>query len=657
MAFATTQEGNYAGVWDRSQSNREDFWLEAANGISWSTPPSAALEQRSETDWNWFPGGELNVSVNALDRHVDAGRGDQTALIYDSVMTGTKLHLSYRELRDQVAQFAGVLRDQGVEKGDRVLIYMPMTPQAAVAMLACARIGAIHSVVFGGFAANELAVRIKDATPKVIVTCSGGMEPGRAVEYLPLIDRAIALCGGEDSGVASVIVRNRDTVPGSAADYADDDRTRWVDWEEAAAAATPADPVPMRAEDPLYILYTSGTTGSPKGVVRDSGGYAVALNWTMQHIYDIQAGDTMFTASDVGWVVGHSYIVYGPLLAGATTVLFEGKPVGTPDASVFWRIIEEHGVKTMFTAPTALRAIRREDPELELLAKHDVSSLRALFLAGERTDPETWHWVKAGLGVPVVDHWWQTETGWAICAVPLGIEELEQKAGSTAVPMPGYDVHIVDSKGKRLTEVGEEGNIAIKLPLAPGNLLEIWGDRQRFIDSYLSAFPGYYATGDAGYIDEDGYLFVMGRTDDVINVAGHRLSTGSLEEILTEHPAVAEAAVIGVADPLKGQRAAGFVTLKHGEGIDHDVLAKELIKLVRESLGPVASFRDVTVVDRLPKTRSGKILRKTMRQIVDGEEYRVPATIEDPTVIDDLVAALNTTYHGPATTVVTTMPR
>lgn len=653
MVDAAAHSGEYRKVWQRSQQDREAFWLGEAESLAWTRSPAAALEERSEADWRWFPGGELNIAYNALDRHVEAGRGDQTALIYDSAMTGTKLHISYSNLRDQVAQFAGALRDRGVVAGDRVLIYMPMTPQAVVAMLACARIGAIHSVVFGGFAASELAVRIKDARPKAIVTCSGGMEPGRAVEYLPLIDRALDLCGGSDSGVACVIVRDRDTVPGSAADYADDDRTTWLDWEEAAEAAAPADPVPMASSDPLYILYTSGTTGSPKGVVRDSGGYAVALSWAMKNIYDIGAGETMFTASDVGWVVGHSFIVYGPLLVGATTVLFEGKPVGTPDPGTFWRINEEHGVKTMFTAPTALRAIRREDPELEELQKYDLSKLKALFLAGERTDPETWHWIKEGLGIPVIDHWWQTETGWAICANPLGIEELEQKAGSTSVPMPGYDVHIVDSKGRQLTEPETEGNIAIKLPLPPGNLLEIWGSKQRFVDSYLAAFPGYYATGDAGHLDEDGYLYVMGRTDDVINVAGHRLSTGSLEEILTEHHAVAEAAVIGIADPLKGQRAAGFVTLKHGEAIDHDELATELIKLVRDHLGPVASFRDVTVVDRLPKTRSGKILRKTMRQIVDGEEYRIPATIEDPTVIDDLLAALSTTYHAPPTTTVT----
>ncbi len=597
---------------------------------------------------------------NALDRHVAAGRGGDTALIYDSAMTGTKARISYDELLDSVARFAGALRGQGVEPGDRVLIYLPMTPQAVVAMLACARIGAIHSVVFGGFAANELAVRIKDAAPKVIVTSSGGLEPGRAVEYLPLVRRALELCGeGGDgdagargtgaSGVSAVIVDNRAAVPGSAADYEDDREVAWLDWAELVAAAIPANPVPLPAEHPLYILYTSGTTGSPKGVVRDTGGYVVALSWAMRHIYDFGVGDTIFTASDVGWVVGHSFIVYGPLLAGGTTVLYEGKPVGTPDAGAFWRVLSEYRAKVLSTAPTALRAIRREDPELSELARYDLSALEAVYVAGERMDPETWHWVRDGLGVPVIDLWWQTETGWPICAIPRGIELLPAKAGSTTVPMPGFDVRILDASGGDITAPGEEGNIAIRLPLPPGALLEIWGSTQRFIDSYLSAFPGYYATGDAGHFDEDGYLFVMGRTDDVINVAGHRLSTGSLEEVLTRHPAVAECAVIGARDELKGQRAAGFVTLKHGFDAVPEDLAAELVRLVREEFGPVAAFRDVTIVERLPKTRSGKILRKTIRQIVDGEAYTVPATIEDPTVIDSLIGALGHTISAPAT--------
>lgn len=648
--------GSYRATLERSRDDREGFWLEAAERIDWVSPPKMALEERSATDWCWFSGGKLNLCFNALDRHVEAGNGEQTALIYDSAMTGTKVHLSYASLLDSVARFAGALQAQGVQTGDRVLVYLPMTPKAVIAMLACARIGAIHSVVFGGFAANELAVRIEDARPKVIVTSSGGREPSRSVEYLPLVRQALDICGGSASGVEAVIVDDRESVPGCAADYAHDRDIDWLDWAELEVVAAPAAPVELPSEHPLYILYTSGTTGNPKGVVRDTGGYAVALAWTMSNVYGIEAGDTMFTASDVGWVVGHSYIVYGPLLAGATTVLYEGKPVGTPDAGAFWRVVEEHQVKTMFTAPTALRAIRREDPMLELLAKHDVSSLRALFLAGERTDPETWHWIKDALAVPVVDHWWQTETGWAICANPLGIEQLELKPGSTSIPMPGYDVQVLDSRGRRLVEPGAEGNIAIKLPLAPGNLLEIWGSRDRFVESYLSAFPGYYATGDAGHFDDDGYLFVMGRTDDVINVAGHRLSTGSLEEVLTQHPAVAECAVIGARDALKGQRAAGFVTLKHGVSVVHADLAAELVQMVREQIGPVAAFRDVTIVERLPKTRSGKILRKTMRQIVDGEPYKVPATIEDPAVVDSFITSLHTTFSAPPTQVLT-LPR
>lgn len=648
-ARAPHASGEYRTVAQRSRDDREGFWLDAAQRVDWDAPPAAAIEERDETEWRWFPGGRLNVCANALDRHVAAGRGDDTALIYDSAMTGTRDRFSYAELRDRVARFAGALRETGVEAGDRVLIYCPMTPEAVIAMLACARIGAIHSVVFGGFAANELAVRIQDATPRVVVTSSGGLEPSRTVAYLPLVRQALDICGGGASSVEAVIVHDREAVPGSAADYAADAEIAWRDWAELEAAAAPADPVPVRSEDPLYILYTSGTTGSPKGIVRDSGGYAVSLSWAMRNIYDFGPGDTIFTASDVGWVVGHSFIVYGPLLAGGTTVLYEGKPVGTPDAGAFWRVLSEYRAKILSTAPTALRAIRREDPALEELAAHDLSSLRAVYLAGERMDPETWHWVNDGLRVPVVDHWWQTETGWPICANPLGIETLPAKAGSTSLPMPGFDVRIVDSSGRDITAPHVEGSIAIRLPLPPGALLEIWGSRQRFIDSYLSAFPGYYATGDAGHFDEDGYLFVMGRTDDVINVAGHRLSTGSLEEVLTTHPAVAECAVIGVHDDLKGQRAAGFVTLKHGETVVREELAAELVRLVRERIGPVAAFRDVTIVDRLPKTRSGKILRKTMRQIVDGGPCTVPATIEDPGVIDALVDALAATVSAPAT--------
>lgn len=658
MTISRTYPGLYGSAIEQSQVDREAFWLDAADAIEWTTAPSAALKHPSADEWRWFADASLNVCENALDRHVAAGRGEQAAVIYDSAMTGTQATITYRELRDQVADFAGALRALGVEAGDRVLIYLPMTPEAVISMLACARIGAIHSVVFGGFASNELAVRISDAKPKVIVTSSGGREPGRAVEYLPLVSRALEIAGGSDNdhGVEAVIVNDREAVPGRAADMGGKNGVRWLDWAELVAAATPADPLPVASTHPLYILYTSGTTGSPKGVVRDSGGYAVALSWAMRNIYDIGPGETMFTASDVGWVVGHSFIVYGPLLAGATTVLYEGKPVGTPDPGTFWRIVEEYGVKSMFTAPTALRAIKREDPELEFLAKHDVSGLQALYVAGERLDPETWRWMHDALGVPVIDHWWQTETGWAICANPLGIEELPQKAGSTAVPMPGYDVRILDSKGSVIDEPGREGNIALKLPLPPGALLEIWGSPERFRDSYLAAFPGYYATGDAGHFDEDGYLFVMGRTDDVINVAGHRLSTGALEEALGLHADIAECAVIGVHDELKGQRAAGFVTLKHGVQTDHQSIAAQLVRLVRDTIGPVAAFRDVTIVERLPKTRSGKILRKTMRQIVDGEPYTVPATIEDPSVIDALILSLEETYSAPATQVIT-LPR
>jgi propionyl-CoA synthetase len=633
----------YASQWRRSLDDPASFWRDAASAVDWTVAPRRTLDEYAD-GWTWFPDAALNMSANCLDRHVDAGRGETVALRYHSAMTGTRKDYTYAELRDRVAGFAGVLRDLGVGRGDRVLLYLPMTPEAVIAMLACARLGAIHSVVFGGFAATELAVRIADARPTVLVTASGGLEPGRVVEYLPIVRKALEAAPGI---VRDVVVRDRQAVPGTATEFDGSvDGVRWHDWDALVSDAAPAAPVPVVASDPLYILYTSGTTGSPKGIVRDTGGYAVALAWAMRNIYDIGPGDTMFTASDVGWVVGHSFIVYGPLLAGATTVLFEGKPVGTPDAGEFWRIVADYGVKTMFTAPTALRAIRRVDPDLDELPDGALRSLQTLFLAGERLDPETWHWANDGLGVPIVDHWWQTETGWPICAIPVGNEAMPAKAGSTAVPMPGYDVRILDGKGRDITGTGPggatpEGNIALRVPLPPGTLRGVWGSPGRFHEAYLSVFPGFYATGDAGHIDEDGYVFVMGRTDDVINVAGHRLSTGSLEEVLTMHHAVAECAVIGVHDPLKGQRAAGFVTLKAHEAVDHDRLQAELVALVREHVGPVAAFRDVTILDRLPKTRSGKILRKTMRQIVDGEPYKIPATIEDPTVLDALVAAVH----------------
>ncbi|MRX43487.1 AMP-binding protein [Agromyces kandeliae] len=647
---------SYADEYRRSMEDPEGFWLDAAGLIDWMRTPARALDAGAAPLYRWFPDGTLNVSANALDRWVAAGRGDQVALAYDSAMTGSKRSFTYSELLHEVELFAGVLRRNGVSQGDRVAIYLPMTPEAVIAMLACARIGAVHSVIFGGFAANELAVRIQDAAPKLIVTSSGGLEPGRVVEYLPIVEKALAMIVGDRSvagtptssitvvsedelSVEAVIVRNREAVPGDAAAFDGRVGVRWLDWEDELAHAQPVAPVELVATDPLYILYTSGTTGTPKGVVRDNGGYAVALAWSMRNIYDIRAGDVMWTASDVGWVVGHSYIVYGPLLAGATTLLYEGKPIGTPDAGAFWRMVEEYRVKVLFSAPTAVRAIRREDPALEHLSGYDTSSLQALFLAGERLDTETYHWIDEALHCPVIDHWWQTETGWAIAANPRGIEPLPVKPGSPTVPVPGYRVGIVDGKGRPVA-TGVEGNIVLELPLPPGSLPTLWGGDEKYVASYLTAFTGHYATGDSGYVDDDGYVYVMGRTDDVINVAGHRLSTGGLEEALNHHPAIAEVAVIGIRDELKGQRAAGFVTLKHGTVIEHDVLVKELVALVRETVGPVAAFRDVTVLDRLPKTRSGKILRKTMRQIADGEPYKVPATIEDPSVLSALEAAL-----------------
>ena len=628
--------GNYKATYAASTENPGKFWLEAANGIDWVTAPTNALDESSAPVYRWFPDATLNTCYNAVDRHVENGRGDQTAIIYDSTMTGTKNSYTYSELLERVAAFAGALRDQGVGKGDRVLIYLPMVPHAIISMLACARLGAVHSVVFGGFAANELAVRIDDATPKVVVTASGGFEPGRTVEYLPIVAEALALSKGS---VKSVIVKDRPSIEVKYTDFDGQGEVRWMDWDEAENNSTPAECVTVAATDPLYVLYTSGTTGMPKGVVRDNGGHAVALNWSMKNIYNIEAGDIMWAASDVGWVVGHSYIVYAPLLAGATTLIYEGKPIGTPDAGVFWRIIEEYKVKVLFTAPTAIRAIRRTDPELDFLKKYDVTSLETLFLAGERLDTETYHWANDGLHCPVVDHWWQTETGWPITSNPRGIETLEVKPGSSTVPVPGYHVEVVDGKG-RAVKAGDEGNIVIKLPMPPGTLASLWNRPDGYKDAYLAAFPGYYTTGDSGYIDEDGYVYVMGRTDDVINVAGHRLSTGQLEEALAHHSAVAECAVIGVKDELKGQRAMGFVTLKAGNHEDHEQICAELVKLVRDKVGPVAAFRDVVILQRLPKTRSGKILRKNMRQIVDDEPVKVPPTIEDPTVLDDLRTAL-----------------
>ncbi|ANN15160.1 propionyl-CoA synthetase [Amycolatopsis orientalis] len=619
----------YAESYQRSLEDPEGFWLEAAQAIEWTRPPTRALDASKAPFYRWFPDAELNTAFNALDRHVRDGRGEQTALIWDSPVTGSVRRFTYTELLDDVARFAGALASLGVGKGDRVIVSLPMVPEAAVAMLACARLGAVHSVVFGGFAPKELAARIEDAKPKVIVAASCGIEPTRVVEYKPIIDEALA---GTAHQPDKVIVLQRERARAELGE-------RDVDWHELVAKAVPADPVPVAATDPLYILYTSGTTGKPKGVVRDNGGHAVALAWSMGAIYDIEPGDVWWTASDVGWVVGHSYIVYAPLLIGSTSLMYEGKPVGTPDAGAFWRVIADHGVKALFTAPTALRAIKKVDPDADEMKKYQLGGFKTLFMAGERLDPETYLWAHGKLGVPVIDHWWQTETGWPIAANPRGLEPMPVKPGSATKPVPGWDVRILDQAGEPLP-AGKEGAIAIKLPLPPGSLPTLWQDDERYREAYLSRYDGYYLTGDSGYVDEDGYLFVMGRTDDVINVAGHRLSTGSMEAVLASHPAVAECAVIGVRDQLKGQLPRGFVVLKSGVDTDAETLKSELVALVRRDIGPVAAFRAVSIVDALPKTRSGKILRKTMRGIADGRDEQVPSTIEDASVLDALKAVL-----------------
>ncbi|MCH5677224.1 propionyl-CoA synthetase [Streptomyces gilvus] len=617
--------GRYETVFRAAAEDPETFWLRAAEAVDWEAAPTRALDSSRAPFHRWYPDGRLNVCYNAVDRHVEAGRGEQPALVYDSPVTGTRRTYTYARLRDEVAAFAGALTGLGVGRGDRVVIYMPMIPEAAVAMLACARIGAVHSVVFGGFAPPELAVRIDDAAPKVVVSASCGIEGRRLIPYKPLLDQAIELAGHRPE--KRVIVQR----PQERAELGPDD----LDWADLVATAPAAPCVPVAATDPLYILYTSGTTGKPKGVVRDCGGYAVALLWSMGAVYDVGAGETMFTGSDVGWVVGHSYIVYGPLLAGATTVLYEGKPVGTPDAGQFWRVAAEYGVKTMFTAPTAFRAIRKEDPKGTLAAGYDLSRLRYLFLAGERLDPETYHWASALLDIPVIDHWWQTETGWPIVANPVGIEAAPVRPGSPTRPLPGWDVRVLDPSGQPVPP-GTDGAIVVRLPLPPGALPTLWNDDARFVGSYLSAYDGYYLTGDSGHIDEDGYVYVMGRTDDVINVAGHRLSTGSMEEVLATHPDVAECAVIGVADTLKGQVPRGLVVLKAGTVRESAEVEAELVRLVRERIGAVASLKDVAVVPALPKTRSGKILRKTMRGIADGLDEPIPSTVDDPNVIETL---------------------
>ncbi|MEE3290015.1 MAG: propionyl-CoA synthetase [Pseudomonadota bacterium] len=613
-----------------SISDPDQFWGNAAEEIHWYTKPSKVLDTSESPHGKWFVDGELNTCFNAVDRHVEAGRGDDIALIYDSPVTSTVRKFSFSELQDLTAKFAGVLKTKGVEKGDRVIIYMPMIPETVVAMLACARIGAIHGVVFGGFASNELAVRIDDAEPKAIVTASCGIEVNRIIPYMPLLNGAIDIAIHKPS---SVIVVER---PEATAELIEG---RDVSWNNAMATAEPADCVSLKSTDPLYILYTSGTTGIPKGVVRDNGGHAVALNWSMKAIYNVEAADVYWAASDVGWVVGHSYIVYGPLLKGCTTILFEGKPVGTPDAGAFWRVIAEHNVKSLFTAPTAFRAIKKEDPDAKLLKQYDLSKFEILFLAGERTDPDTLHWAEEKLNKPVIDHWWQTETGWSIAANCMGLGMLPVKAGSPTKPAPGWHLEVLDGNCRPIAS-GEVGALCSKLPMPPGSMLTLWNAPERFVESYFTEFPGYYKTADAGFIDEDGYVFVMSRTDDIINVAGHRLSTGGMEEVLTGHPDVAECAVIGVADQLKGQLPVGFLVLKAGVQKESEDIVAECVLLVRDQIGPVAAFKKAAVVTGLPKTRSGKILRGTMQKIADNEEYRMPATIDDPVILDEIDEAL-----------------
>ena len=623
----------------RSLSDPEGFWGEAAEDITWIKRWDKVLDDSNPPFYRWFKGGVLNTCYNAIDRHAEAGRGEQPAIIYDSPVTNTVQTITYKELRDQVARFAGALRRLGVEKGDRVIIYMPMIPQTLVAMLACARLGAVHSVVFGGFAPHELAVRINDAEPRVIISASCGIEPNRIVKYKPMLDAAIEEAGHKPERCI-IFQRPQEKaalVPG-----------RDLDWNDAVADAVPADCVPVNATDPLYILYTSGTTGKPKGVVRDNGGHAVALKWTMKHFYNVQPGEVYWSASDIGWVVGHSYIVYAPLLHGCTTIVFEGKPVGTPDAGTFWRVIEQHKVPTLFTAPTAFRAIKREDPNAEHMKKYDHSHFRVLFLAGERSDPDTLHWAEGHLKVPVIDHWWQTETGWAITGNPLGIHLFPVKYGSACRPMPGYDLRAISPMLQEVPR-GETGAIYAKLPLPPGTLMTLWNDDEGFKRSYFSTYPGYYQTGDAGYIDDDGYVYVMARTDDIINVAGHRLSTGEMEGILASHQDVAECAVVGAADELKGQVPLGFLVLKAGVNRPHDEIIKEVVQMVRQQIGPVADFKRAVVVERLPKTRSGKVLRGTMQKICDHQEYTTPATIDDPAILTEITEALEDAKpHQPA---------
>nr|WP_323779458.1 propionyl-CoA synthetase [Amylibacter sp.] len=620
----------YKEVYAGWKADPEAFWMEAAKSIDWIVAPTKALSDENAPLYEWFADGVVNTCYNAVDRHVENGRADQVAIIYDSPITGAKSQITFAELQVKVANLGGALLEQGITKGDRVIIYMSMTPEAIIAMLACARIGAIHSVVFGGFAAAELATRINDATPKAIIASSCGIEPGRVIQYKPLLDEAIEIA---DHKPETCIIFQREQAQAKLIAGRD------LDWDEAQANVTPAPCVPVKGTDPVYVLYTSGTTGQPKGVVRHTGGHLVALNWTMKNVYGMDPGDVFWAASDVGWVVGHSYICYGPLIHGNTTVVFEGKPVGTPDAGTFWRIIQDYKVRALFTAPTAFRAIKREDPKGDFVKKYDLSNMETLFLAGERADPDTILWAQDQLKIPVIDHWWQTETGFPMVGNPMGIEALPVKVGSPTVALPGYDVRILSDEGHEMP-TGELGAIAVKLPLPPGTLPTLWNAEERFRKAYLDTFPGYYETGDAGVKDEDGYLYIMARTDDVINVAGHRLSTGAMEEILAGHPDVAECAVIGVTDALKGQLPMGFLCLSSGVNRPHAEITKECIQLVREKIGPVAAFKLACVVDRLPKTRSGKILRATMVKIADGAEFKLPATIDDPAILDEIAVAL-----------------
>ncbi|MEM7068503.1 MAG: propionyl-CoA synthetase [Pseudomonadota bacterium] len=624
----------YHEVYKSWQRDPEGFWAEAAKEIDWISPAAKLFDPDDGVYGRWFQGATCNTCYNCVDRHVENGRGNQPAIIYDSPITENKATITYKELQDQTSALASVLKDRGIAKGDRVIVYMPMVPEAAIAMLACARIGAVHSVVFGGFAASELATRIDDAQPKLIISASCGIEPGRIVAYKPLLDEAIELSVSKPE---STLIYQREQQTCDLIEGRDFDCRELV--AAAVSNGTLVDCEPVLATDPLYILYTSGTTGQPKGVVRDNGGHMVALKWSMKAIYDVDPGEVYWAASDVGWVVGHSYIVYAPLLHGCTTILFEGKPVGTPDAGTFWRVISEHKVETLFTAPTAFRAIKGQDPNGDFIGKYDLSHFRNLFLAGERADPDTIHWAEEKLGVPVIDHWWQTETGWTIAGNPMGLGQLPIKYGSPTVPMPGYTMEVLNDEGETLS-AGELGNIVVKLPLPPGCFPTLWNAESRFREAYMDEFPGYYKTADAGFIDEDGYLFIMARTDDIINVAGHRLSTGGMEEVVASHKDVAECAVVGIADDMKGQIPCGFLVLNAGCNREHDEIKKEVVGLVREKIGPVAAFKSAMVVKRLPKTRSGKILRGTMQKIADGMEWKMPATIDDPAILDEIAEVL-----------------